>query len=235
MKARLLGFALLLFFTCAAPALAQFQAPNKQAVVQAVMDAHPEIDRCDEDSLDTGRALLVDWAAQRLNAEESAAGGGRPVMRWGRKSRGRVVNGKADRPNTDGLTFLRNDGRFEIYDVVSGARPCNATWGSHGPFAQGDNGFWAPPQLGPEPGTDTGNGGNGGGGGTAPDVTAQLAQLQAKYADLETRVAALETGGGGSGGSGGEEDLAAIAREQLATTKAILELLKKTAERFGVR
>lgn len=239
MKARLLGLALLLSFAFASPALAQ-EMPNKQAVVQAVMDAHPEIDRCDEDSLDKGRAAIIDWAAQRLNKAE-----GRVV--WGRKSRGRVVNGKADRPNTDALTFLRSDGRFELVDAVSGSAPCNATWGDHGVFAQGANGFWAPPQLGPEPGTDNGGGG---GGGTDPDLGARvteleatvatlranvlaLASLQAKYADLEKRVVALETPMPPPPPPPGQ--LEAIAREQLETSKAILELLRKTAERFGVR
>ena len=56
-------------------------APDRVDVVTAVRAEHPEIDPCDESSLDRGRALLVDWAAQRLNAQE-----GRVV--WGRKSRG---------------------------------------------------------------------------------------------------------------------------------------------------
>jgi hypothetical protein len=161
----------LLSLAFTAPVHAQREAPNKEGVVKAVMAAHPEIDRCDESSLDKGRALIVDWTAQRLNAEA-----GRVV--WGRKSRGRVVNGKADRPNTDGLAFLRSDGRYEIYDVVSGSRPCNSTWGEHGPIVQGENGWWAPPQLGPErPGT--GGGGTGGG--------------DEEEAELRARVAALET------------------------------------------
>jgi hypothetical protein len=114
-------------------------------VVAEVIDAHPEIDALDEDSLDKGRALLVDWAAQRLNAMDG-------TVRWGRKSRGRPSDdGRADRPNTDGLTFKRPDGKFEIYDVIVGATG-KATWEGFGPFNPGENGYWAPPQLGPEDG-----------------------------------------------------------------------------------
>jgi hypothetical protein len=109
-------------------------APNKQAVVAQVITDHPEINACDE----AARGAIVDYAAQRLNA------GIVPV--WGRKSR----NHQGTDLNTDGLTFLRPDGKFEIYDAISGSAPCGATWDGFGPFAQGQNGFWVPPQLAPE-------------------------------------------------------------------------------------
>lgn len=118
-------------------------APNRIDVVRAVLEAHPEIDARDEDSLDGGRAVIVDWTAQRLNTAE-----GRTV--WGRKSRGRPNGDRAVNPNTDGLTYLRGDGQFEIYDVISGIDG-SATWEGYGPFTPGENGWWAPPQLGPEP------------------------------------------------------------------------------------
>lgn len=143
-----LAFAFALAFAFPAPAAGQRQAPNRQGVVQEVIDAHPEINPCDEDSADKGRALLVDWAAQRLNKGEE-------FRRWGRKSRGKPVDGRAVDPNTDGLTYLRADGRFEIYDVVSGTPPCNSTWDPFGPFTQGENGYWAPPQLRAETTTPT--------------------------------------------------------------------------------
>jgi hypothetical protein len=116
----------------------QGQAPQSQATVAAVAAAHPEIDRCDE----VTRGAIVDYAAQRLNV-------GRPAPVWGRKSR----NAQGTDLNTDALTFKRSDGRFEIYDVLSGAPPCGAQWDGDGhAFAPGENGFWVPPQLGPEPG-----------------------------------------------------------------------------------
>jgi hypothetical protein len=118
-------------------AFAQLQAPKAAATVAAVIAAHPEINSCDE----VARAILVDWAARRLNSHLPA-----PV--WGRKSRGKpTATGVAVNPNTDGLTFLRPDGQFEIYDVISGSPPCGATWDGFGPFEQGANGWWAPPQL----------------------------------------------------------------------------------------
>ena len=153
--------------------LGPLEAPRNEAVVQMVMDAHPEINSCDEDSLDKGRALLVDWVAQRLNAKA-----GRVV--WGRKSRGRpAADGTADRPNTDGLTYLREDGKFEIYDVVVGAPPCHASWEGHGPFAQGQNGWWAPPQLGKE---------SGGGGGGTPTACAACEEARLKDQKLAAQL-----------------------------------------------
>lgn len=121
------------------------EAPNRMSVVADVIKAHPEIDTLDEDSLDKGRAAIVDWTAQRLNKAE-----GRIV--WGRKSRGRPNGHQAVNPNTDGLTYLRSDGRFEIIDVIVGATGA-ANWENYGPFNPGENGWWAPPQLGPENGS----------------------------------------------------------------------------------
>lgn len=131
-----LAFVLALGF--AAPVSAQLTAPNARATVQAVMAAHPEINTCDENQ----RGAIVDYAAQRLN---KAAG----AVVWGRKSR----TAQPTDLNSDGLTFKRADGQFEIYDAISGVPPCGATWDGFGPFAQGGNGFWVPPQLGPEPGS----------------------------------------------------------------------------------
>lgn len=149
----------------------QLHAPMAKATVAAVIAAHPEVNSCDEESLTTGRALLVDWTAQRLNTAQK-------TTRWGRKSRGKVIDGRADRPNTDGLTYLRDDGQFEIYDVVAGdtgAGRCGATWDGHGPFAQGANGWWAPPQLGPEAGTP-------------PPPVDETVQLRARITSLEAEL-----------------------------------------------
>lgn len=152
------------------PPIDTLQGGNQKAVVVAVIKAHPEVDSCDELSLDKGRALLVDWAAQRLN--KSA---GKVV--WGRKSRGEPKNGIADRPNTDALTFLRDDGKFEIYDVVSGTPPCGATWDGDTAFSPGQNGFWAPPQLRAE-GTIP-----------VPPVDPKIAELERKLVEVEILLA----------------------------------------------
>lgn len=120
-------------------------APDEIDVVRQVIADHPEIDRSDDTSLDKGRAAITDWVAQRLNKKY-----GKVV--WGRKSRGVPKDGKADRPNTDGLTYLRPDNLFEIYDIISGGGDKGAMWGkpTHA-LKAGENGYWCPPQLGPEP------------------------------------------------------------------------------------
>lgn len=117
-----------------APPVQTTQAPDRRSVVVDVMRAHPEINTCDEDK----RGAIVDLAAQQLN--------GGAKQPWGRKSRGKPNGDVAVNPNTDGLTFLRGDGRFEIIDVISGAGACGATWDNAGVFDQGGNGWWAPPQ-----------------------------------------------------------------------------------------
>ena len=161
------------------------QAPDHRDVVLAVIAAHPEINVCDDTSLDKGRAAITDWTAQRLNATE-----GRTI--WGRKSRGKPNGGHAVDPNTDGLTYRRPDGLFEIIDVIAGAT-CTGIWDNNGPFADGQNGYWAPPQLGPEspvvnppnppnPPADTV---------TRAELTAALAGLRA---ELEQQIAAAPVG-----------------------------------------
>lgn len=103
-------------------------APNKIATIRRVMRAHPEINTRDEDA----RAEILDIAAAEDNAKDAR----RP---WGRKSR----NPQGTDLNTDGYTFYRPDGLFEIYDVISGVDG-SATWEGYGPFRQGENGFWVP-------------------------------------------------------------------------------------------
>jgi hypothetical protein len=138
MKRWFLFAALLLVAT---PAAAQLQAPNERATVAAVKAAHPEVNTCDE----VARGQVVDWTAQRLNTRDGQ-------VRWGRK--GKTATGSVS--NTDALTFKRTDGLFEIYDVISGGAPCNASWQAPTrALKPGENGFWVPPQLGPEPGTGT--------------------------------------------------------------------------------
>lgn len=102
-------------------------APNERETVAAVMREHPEIDTRNEDT----RGRILDHVAHRLNR-----GADRP---WGRKAR--MPNG--GNKNTDGLTYLRPDGMFEIYDVISGVDG-SATWDEFGPFNAGENGWWAP-------------------------------------------------------------------------------------------
>jgi hypothetical protein len=149
-------------------------APNRKSVVAAVIAAHPAVDpRSDTQE---GRGLLVDWVAQRLNAAE-----GRVV--WGRKSRKKPKGQHGEiavQPNTDGLTYLRPDGLFEIYDVIGGGSG-SPTWSGYGPFKPGENGYWAPPQAGIEPGIPD----------PSPPPPPPTGDLAAEVAALRAAVAAL--------------------------------------------
>lgn len=145
---------ILALLTCAAPAAAQLQAPHERATVAAVKAAHPEVNTCDE----VARGAIVDWTATRLNTKA-----GRVL--WGRKATRKPEASGAAPVNTDALTYLRTDGKFEVYDVISGSKPaCGASWqvptkalSNNGK----ENGWWARPQLGAEPGStppgDTGS------------------------------------------------------------------------------
>jgi hypothetical protein len=106
-------------------------APDMSAQVQQTIDEHPEIDTMDE----AERGAIIDITDWRVNG-----GIDRP---WGRKAR----NNDPHNPdlNTDGMTYLRPDGLFEIYDCISGING-QATWDGYGPFAPGENGYWWPPQ-----------------------------------------------------------------------------------------
>jgi hypothetical protein len=105
---------------------AALQAPNEKATVARVMAAHPEIDTKDEAT----RGRILDYVIAEL--------GGKP---WGRKAR----NKDGSNLNTDVLAYLRADGRFEMYDVISGSSG-GASWSgpTKGPTVQGTNGWWAP-------------------------------------------------------------------------------------------
>jgi uncharacterized coiled-coil protein SlyX len=139
-------------------------APNEQAEVQKTIDEHPEIDTMDEEA----RGEIIDITARRINP----AHGEKP---WGRKAR----NNDPNNPNlnTDGMTFLRPDGLFEIYDCISGIDG-QSTWDGYGPFAQGENGYWWPPN----PVEDTGDGGS----------VIDDSELAARVAALEEVVEAQE-------------------------------------------
>lgn len=106
-------------------------APDMSAQVQQTINEHPEIDTMDE----VARGEIIDLTDWRVNG-----GVDRP---WGRKAR----NNDPNNPNlnTDGMTYLRPDGLFEIYDCISGTNG-QATWDGYGPFVQGENGWWWPPQ-----------------------------------------------------------------------------------------
>lgn len=107
-------------------------APNIYSVVLKAMNDHPEVNRMGEDN---ERGKIVDYAAIAANG-----GSDKP---WGRKSRGRPgADMLPVNPNGDGLTYLLPDGRFEIYDVISGVDG-SATWDYAGTFNQGENGFWS--------------------------------------------------------------------------------------------
>jgi hypothetical protein len=155
------------------PEPVSLQAPNEIATVRRVMAEHPEINTLDESQ----RGRILDFCAMYLNA------GG---TKWGRKSRNR----EGTDLNTDALTYLRPDGLFEIYDVISGANG-GATWDGYGPFSQGTNGYWveAPPANGtpggvpdppPPPAVDLSG------------IVQKLAELSAGYADLVERLTKIE-------------------------------------------
>jgi hypothetical protein len=92
--------------------------------------------------------------------------------------------------NTDALTYLRSDGRFEIYDVINGGSG-GAAWDVYGPFSQGENGYWVEQGGVVEPPKPP-----------APDLTALIARIDklerdinalfAENNDLKSRVADLE-------------------------------------------
>lgn len=121
------------------------QSGNRIDVARRVFAAHPEIDRMDEEA----RGRAVDYLAIELNAleKERRTVGAATADPWGRKARQRRDSedpASGFNKNTDGLTFLRADGRFEIIDCISGANG-EATWDHAGIFSQGENGYWAPP------------------------------------------------------------------------------------------
>jgi hypothetical protein len=131
-------------------------APNMQSEVQRTINEHPEIDTMNEEE----RGAVIDITDWRVNYNLD-----RP---WGRKARSNDPNNP--NLNTDGMTFLRSDGLFEIYDCISGIDG-QSSWEGYGPYAPGENGYWHPPM----PVDDAS------GGGTQPD-----------YSDLEARVTELE-------------------------------------------
>jgi hypothetical protein len=136
-------------------------APDMHHEVQRTIDEHPEIDSMDEEQ----RGEIIDITAWRIN--------GGIETPWGRKARSNDPNNP--NLNTDGMTYLRPDGLFEIYDCISGIDG-NATWDGYGPYAPGENGYWHPPMPvddQPVPGP-------------TPD-----AELVARVEALETSVAAL--------------------------------------------
>ena len=153
-------------------------APNEQAEIQRTMDEHPEIDPLNEEQ----RGAIIDITALRLN-------NGSYEGPWGRKARSN--DPAAPNLNTDGMTYLRTDGNFEIYDVISGTDG-SATWYPYGPFAPGENGYWWPPQ--PYTGIP------GGAGGTAyPPYQQPLLDRRTGHVTKPWHLFFLRLGGGGGG------------------------------------
>jgi hypothetical protein len=141
-------------------------APNKQSEVQRTINEHPEINTMDEEA----RGEIIDITDWRVNHDLETP--------WGRKAR----NNDPNNPNlnTDGMTFQRSDGLFEIYDCISGIDG-QSSWEGYGPYAPGENGYWWPPQ----PTENSGGGDSGGGGGS------DLTELETRMTALETSVATL--------------------------------------------
>lgn len=115
--------------------------PFKIETVKRMLRLHPEVDIVNEDT----RGKILDYFC---NAE-NPSGKKEP---WGRKARNKDGSNK----NTDGITYLLADNRFFIIDAIAGIDPLEpgeelnpdrsvyATWEVYGPFAQGENGYWAP-------------------------------------------------------------------------------------------
>jgi len=104
------------------------EAPDRKSEVQKTIDQHPEIDTLTED-----RGQIIDITAKRLNGSSDKP--------WGRKAR----QNDPGNPNlnSDAMCYLRSDGKFEIYDCISGSSG-QATWDAYGPFNPGENGYWWP-------------------------------------------------------------------------------------------
>lgn len=117
-------------------------APNQLAVVQSIITAHPEINRMSDGPFAPNRGGITQLVAQQLGAP------------WGRKSK----DGSDTNLSDDALCYRLSDGRFEIYDILSGGDG-SATWGFAGTFRDGENGYFkpvlsAPPQPPPVPPID---------------------------------------------------------------------------------
>lgn len=140
-------------------------APTLIDLIRQTMREHPEINTRDENQ----RGQILDYACAKAGPA------------WGRKSR----NPQGTDLNSDAFCFLRPDGLFEIYDVISGGDG-SATWEGYGPFRQGENGYWVaakpvsvpPPVVTPPPAP------------SGPDPA--IVELQAAVAALRLRVKALE-------------------------------------------
>jgi hypothetical protein len=148
--------------------MAELLAPDMQHEVQQTINDHPEIDTMDEEA----RGEIIDITDWRVNH-----GLDKP---WGRKAR----NNDPANPNlnTDGMTFLRPDGLFEIYDCIAGTDG-QSMWAGYGPFAPGENGYWWPPQPvedQPTPPTPP-----------AGDLVQRVTALEVSVANLESSVHTL--------------------------------------------
>lgn len=122
------------------PVHMSLQAPNLIETVKRMMRVHTDINLLDDDD----RAKILELVIKAEGRKE-----------LGRKARNKDGSNK----NTDGLTWLRTDGKFEIYDVINGSDPNPdnpdrgkfATWdlglsptNDTGIWEQGENGYWAP-------------------------------------------------------------------------------------------
>lgn len=158
-------------------------ASDQQHEVQRTIDEHPEIDTMGDDA---ERGQIIDITARRINP----GGGEKP---WGRKARSNDPNNP--NCNGDGMTFLRPDGLFEIYDCISGVDG-QSSWEGWGPYAPGENGYWWPPNP-------VEDGGEGGQSGTiearivaletqVATLAGQVSDLQGQSQNLDARIATIE-------------------------------------------
>lgn len=103
-------------------------APNRLAELKAIAAAHPEINRLADGPFAPNRGGITQLAAQQFGAP------------FGRKSR----DGSPANLSDDALCYKLADGRFEIYDILSGGNG-DVQWNYVGTFADGENGFFVAP------------------------------------------------------------------------------------------
>ena len=140
------------------------QAPNQIEVVRRVMAEHPEIKTNSEATREAILPLVI------------AALGGFP---WGRKSR----NSAGTDLNTDAVTFRRQDGLFEIYDVIDSTTG-GAFWDGFGPFKEGENGFFFTQPITPVPASTFAA--------AAAAVEARLTVLSTTLQNVQQKLAVVE-------------------------------------------
>lgn len=146
-------------------------APNRIDAVREVINENPHIDR------------IADEVREEITVLTILKLGGFP---WGIKDRDSNPNN--DNNSDDALAFRLQDGRFEIYDILSGTDG-SAQWDYKGTFADGENGFFReireiPKPQEPKPGEIEPNTGTPQSAAQRPDTARIVQTLQGAIAAL---------------------------------------------------